>query len=361
MRDLVIFIPSIEGGGVEKNLFYITDFLKKKFKNIFLITAHKLDKNLFGNDIKLITPKSKFYNDKSRLIKSLICSILLFRNFKNKNILIFSFQSNFFSTLIAKIINSKLIIRLNTSPEKYSYPFYKKFLFRTLYGFADEIIVNSYEFKKNITNYFNLKSIAILNPIKINHKKKKINFFKNFYGLKIITIGRLSHQKDHITLLKALNLLRNIYKVNFKFYLIGRGYNRAMLLNYISSNNLQKNIKLAGYKKNASDYINSADLFVLSSKYEGLPNTLIEAQAVGLPIISSNCPSGPKEILMNGKLGDLYKSGDHKSLCKKINNYYRNKKILNKKSMLAKKYMYRFDYQKNLEKYSIILKKYIYK
>ena len=63
MRDLVIFIPSIEGGGVEKNLFYITDFLKKKFKNIFLITAHKLDKNLFGNDIKLITPKSKFYNN----------------------------------------------------------------------------------------------------------------------------------------------------------------------------------------------------------------------------------------------------------------------------------------------------------
>ncbi len=361
MKDIVIFIPSIEGGGVEKNLFYITKFLKKKFKKIFLITADKLDKNLFGNHIKLITPKTKFYNDKSRLIKSLICSILLFINFKNKNILIFSFQSNLFSTLVAKIINSKLIIRLNTSPEKYSHSFYKKFLFRLLYGFADEIIVNSHEFKKNIKRYFNLKSIVILNPIKIKSIKKKVNFFKNFHGLKIITIGRLSNQKDHITLLKALNLLRNTYKVNFKLYLIGRGYNRGILQDYISNNNLQKNIKLAGYIKNASDFIKSADLFILSSKYEGLPNTLIEAQAAGLPIISSNCPSGPKEILMNGKLGDLYNSGNHKSLCKKINNYYKNKKTLNKKSMLAKKYLYRFDYQKNLEKYSIILKKHVEK
>lgn len=361
MRDLVIFIPSIESGGVEKNLFYIIKFFKTKFENIFLITADKLGKNFFGNNVKLITPKSKFYNNKPRVLKSLICSLLLFNNFKNKNVLIFSFQSNFFSTLISKIINSKLIIRLNTSPEKYSLSFHKKFIFKMLYGFADEIIVNSYEFKKNIKKYFNLRSYVILNPIKINHIKKKINFFKNFNGLKIITIGRLTNQKDHITLLKALNLLRKTHKINFKLYLIGRGYNRAMLLDYIFKNDLQKNIKLAGYKKNASDYIKSADLFILSSRYEGLPNTLIEAQAAGLPIISSNCPSGPKEILMNGKLGDLFNSGDHKSLCKKICNYYKNKKVLNKKSMLAKKYLYRFDYQKNLEKYLVILKKLINK
>ena len=317
MRDLVIFIPSIEGGGVEKNLFYIIKFLKTKFENVFLITADKLGKNLFGSNVKLITPKSKFFNNKPRVLKSFICSLLLFNNFKNKNILIFSFQSNLFSTFMSKIINSKIIIRLNTSPEKYSLSFHKKFFFKILYGLVDEIIVNSHEFKKNIKKYFNLKSNVILNPIKINHTKKKINFFKNFNGLKIITIGRLSNQKDHITLLKALNLLRTIHKINFKLYLIGRGYNHTMLLDYIFDNDLQKNVKLGGYKKNASDFIKSADLFILTSRYEGLPNVLIEAQAAGLPIISSNCPSGPKEILMNGKLGDLFNSGDYKSLCKK--------------------------------------------
>ena len=73
MRDLVIFIPSIEGGGVEKNLFSIIKFFKTKFENIFLITGDKLSKNFFGNNVKLITPKSKFYNNKPRVLKSLIC------------------------------------------------------------------------------------------------------------------------------------------------------------------------------------------------------------------------------------------------------------------------------------------------
>ena len=160
-------------------------------------------------------------------------------------------------------------------------------------------------------------------------------------------------------MLNPLNLLKNSYNIKFKLYLIGRGYKYNLLLNYILHNNLQKNIKLAGYKKNAFEYIKSSNLFVLSSKHEGLPNTLIEAQAAGVPIISSNCPTGPKEILMKGKLGDLFNPDDYKNLCKKIYNYYKNRKLLKKKSILAKKYLYRFDYQNNLNEYVLIIKKYI--
>ena len=78
-----------------------------------------------------------------------------------------------------------------------------------------------------------------------------------------------------------------------------------------------------------------------------------------MPIISSNCPTGPKEILMNGRLGDLFRSGDYKDLCKKIYNYYKNKELLKKKSTLSKKYLHRFDYKKNLNKYVLIITKYI--
>ena len=359
MRDLIIFIPSIEGGGVEKNLFYITNYIQSKFKNIYLITADKLKKYPFGKNIKLIMPSASSFNNQNRFIKSIICSYLLIKNFKKKKSLILSLQSNFFSIFISKIINAKVIIRLNTTPEKYISNFYKKFFFKFLYSLADEIIVNSNEFKKNLYKHFNLQSKVILNPIKIKKTKKKINFFKNFTHLKIISIGRLTDQKNHITLLKALNLLKNNFSIKFKLYLIGKGYKYGFLLNYIFNNDLQKNIKLAGYKKNASDYIKSSDLFVLTSNYEGLPNTLIEAQAAGVPIISTNCPSGPKEILMNGKLGDLFNPGDYINLCKKIHNYYKNRKLLKKKSILAKKYLYRFNYQKNLNEYVLTIRKYI--
>ena len=257
------------------------------------------------------------------------------------------------------MINAKVILRLNTSPEKYISNFYKKILFKFLYSLADEIIVNSNEFKQNLFKKLNLRSKVILNPIKITKEKKQISFFKNFTGLKIISIGRLTDQKNHLILFKALNLLKNKFNIRFKLYLIGRGYNYGLLLNYILQNGLQKNIKLAGFKKNASNYIRSSDLFVLSSNFEGLPNTLIEAQTAGIPIISSNCPTGPKEILINGRLGDLFKTGDYKDLSKKILNFYKDRKILKKKSLLAKKYLYRFDYQINLNKYLLILKKYI--
>ena len=161
-----------------------------------------------------------------------------------------------------------------------------------------------------------------------------------------------------MTLLKSLKILKFKFKVNFRLCLIGMGYNFNLLSNYIKNNNLQKNIKLVGYKKDAFEYINCSDLLVHTSRYEGLPNVLIEAQSLCIPIISSNCPSGPKEILKNGKLGELFKVGDHKDLCKKIFEYSKNKKKLKKKSILAKKYLYRYDYNKNLKKYEKILKNY---
>ena len=361
MRELVIFIPSIEGGGVEKNLFYIIEYLKSKFNQIYLVTADKPTREKLNKKIKIISPKSNFFRNKNRLIKSFICTYLTLIYFFNKNALIFSFQSNFFSIVISKIIKSKIIIRLNTSPEKYSTNKFKRIIFRNIYKFADEIIVNSYEFKKNLINHFNLNSKVILNPIKLVKKKKiEINFFRNFQGLKIIAIGRLTDQKDHMTLLKALNLLKTNYKFDFKLYLIGRGYNYNIISNYIKNNNLNKKIKLAGYKKNAFKYIRSSDLLVSTSKYEGLPNTLIEAQASDVPIIASNCPSGPKEILMNGKLGDLFRVGDYKNLSKKILVFYKNKQKLKAKSRLARKYLYRFHYNSNLKKYFEIIRKNIH-
>ena len=62
---------------------------------------------------------------------------------------------------------------------------------------------------------------------------------------------------------------------------------------------------------------------------------------------------------MNGRLGELFRPGDHKDLCKKIYNYYKDRKLLKKKSILAKKFLYRFDYKKNLNKYMLIISKYI--
>ena len=97
--------------------------------------------------------------------------------------------------------------------------------------------------------------------------------------------------------------------------------------------------KIIIFKKlnNPYPYIKKSDLLVLSSKYEGMGNILVEAITLGIPTISSNCNSGPSEILLNGKGGDLFNVSNYQELSKKIIKHFNNKKILKNKNRFAKK------------------------
>jgi len=357
MKKLVIYIPSIESGGVEKNLFYISDYFLKKNIDLYIVTANRNKKRFFNSKIKFISPKNNNWNSSSRLIKTLICLSLFLKTPTIRNTPVFSFQSNISAIIISKILGLKVIIRLNTSTEKYIDGQTKKFFFSFFYSMSDKIIVNSLEFKKNIKKTLRLNSILIYNPIKIENKKKVlIKYFSNFKGIKILSIGRLTDQKDQIIILKSLKILVQ-KKLNFRFLLIGAGNKGRELKNFVKKNNLSNYVRFAGFKVNAFKYIRSSDLFILSSKFEGLPNVLIEAQVQGVPIISSNCSTGPKEILQNGRLGSLFKVGNYISLSKLILSFCKNKNSYLEKANLAKKFLYRYDYKKNLDKYYVEIKK----
>ena len=137
---------------------------------------------------------------------------------------------------------------------------------------------------------------------------------------------------------------------------MGRGENEKSIQNFISENNLNQNVKIIGFKKNPYKYIRHCDIFILSSRFEGLPNVLLEAITLKRFVISSNCPTGPNEILNYGKGGLLFKAGDENDLVKKIIFYCNNKKILNKKIHFAYNNLNRFNYNKNLKKYFEIIK-----
>ena len=357
-RSLVLFFPSIERGGVEKNFYIILNFLSKKFNKIYLVTANTNLKKKFDKKITVICPKSNFWINQNRKIKTLICLILLVKNFFYKKIIILSFQSNVISIIFSKIFNQRIIIRLNTSIKKYVKNNVLKYFFKYIYSQADKIIVNSKIFKKEIHSVLRLNSTLIYNSYQKLKEKKELNFFKNFKGLKILNIGRLTDQKNQILLLKSLKILSN-NNIKYRCCIIGSGHEKQKLEMYIRNNNLKKFIKLVGYKKNAEKFLHKIDVFILSSKYEGLPNVLIEAQSRNIPIISSDCPTGPRELLLNGKLGDLFKVNDYKKLSELIIKYYKNKNLLKKKIILSKKYFNRFNLEINCKKYYQIILKYI--
>jgi glycosyltransferase involved in cell wall biosynthesis len=349
----LIFCPSIEGGGVEKNLFLISNFLSQKVDKVYLLTANKDMKGKFNKKIIFISPKSRYWSNKNRILKSLICFFLFLK--LKKKFLVISFQSNILAIIISKIFNYKIIIRSNTSPEKYLKNNIKKIIFKFFFKMANEIIVNSYSFKNSLNKILGLKSVVIYNPTK-KIKLNKINKIKN--TINIINVGRLTDQKNQLLLLSAVQELSK--KIKWKLSIIGKGNNYRKISDFINKNNLKKKVRLYGYKKNSIKEIYKSDLFVLTSNYEGLPNVLIEAQQVGTPIISTNCKTGPKEILLNGKLGELIPLGNKSILVKKIEDFYFNRKKYIKKSNLAKKYLYRFDYNKNCNLYYNLFKKYLY-
>ncbi len=357
-KSVLIFIPSIENGGVEKNLYLVANYLAKRNVSVKILTSFSNNRKFFDRKIKIISLKYKDDLTNSRFLKTLITIFLFFKYCCFKNDVIFSFQSNLTAILLASIFNKKIIIRSNTSPDKYVKNSFDRIVFRFFFNFADEIIVNGYKFKKKFKKIFSINPTIIYNPF-IGKKGKKINFtfFNDKKCLKIINVARLTDQKDHLTLLKAVKKLANLRKC--KLVIVGRGYKKKILRKYILENKLEKIVKLIGYKENIESYIEASDIFVLSSTYEGVPNVLIESLYLKKYIISSDCSTGPKELLNNGKYGDLFKVGDYNQLfefLKKIN--IKSNKIKYKINQ-GYRSLARFDHTNNCNKYFQIISKYL--
>jgi glycosyltransferase involved in cell wall biosynthesis len=283
----------------------------------------------------------------------LIYNIIKFR----RKVVILSFQANIYAIIISKLFGVSIITRSNTSPSGWNKNFIKQIIFKFFFQRTELIIVNSFEFKKQLDKLYSVKSKVIFNPFNFNYIKKKSlekienNFFyKN--SLKLVNIGRLVDQKDQITILKAVKLA--LKKKNIQLIIIGKGEKECELKNYIKKNNLQDFIKLIGYKRNPFKYIRSSDLFILSSKYEGLPNVLIESIFLKRSVISSDCPTGPKEILNNGKYGSLFRVGDYKTLSRLIVNFKKNKKKIHDAYLSCSRYK-----SDNSEEYFKVIKPYL--
>ena len=359
LKNLILFMPSIDGGGVEKNLIIIANYLIKKFQKVTIITYDRKFISKFNKKIKIISFKKNSSGEK-KYYKYFVCLVLLVREYlKEKKILVLSFQANIYVLFLSTILNFKTIVRSNSSPTGWTKNFIKKFIFKFFFKFASDVIVNSHEFKKLLDDEFKTKSVVIYNPLNKKEilalSKKKItnfNFFKK-NNINLINVARFTDQKDHITLLKALNNLKN--KVKFNLIIMGYGENKKSIIDFIKKNNLSKMIKVMGFNNNPYKYIRKSDFLILTSIYEGLPNVILEAMVLNKVVISSDCPTGPKEILKNGKYGILFKTKSVDDLERKLVNL--KSFNLYKMKKLAQKSLIRFDYQINNHKYYNLIKK----
>jgi glycosyltransferase involved in cell wall biosynthesis len=219
------------------------------------------------------------------------------------------------------------------------------------------IIVISQKMLQDAKNYFPLyinKFVLIYNQLSFNriialaNQKNSNSLLQNKY---IVSVSRLDEKaKDLTSLVYAYAILNNKFHRTEKLIIIGEGEDRSKLQELINQLNLSQHIYLLGYQVNPFPWILAAQLFILSSKSEGFGIALVEAMVLGKPVISTDCPDGPREILLDGKCGILVPVGDTEQLASAMNKILSNIKIANQITNEANKHLYRFDIYQNLTK-----------
>tara|TARA_B100001029_G_C15013493_1_gene425787 strand:+ start:210 stop:1295 length:1086 start_codon:yes stop_codon:yes gene_type:complete len=351
---LFFFVPSLEYGGASNAVINFIRFLDK---NKFDLNLFYQGKNKYAKYLPKYVNLYKLNRNKTFLNFFIIKKILKEKIKKNnKNIFISNIHfANILSIIfLRKIPNLKILLfertslkELDLSPSGNNFKNkIIKLLISKLYSYSDLVLTNSKNTSKELKNIsINSKIVysGLINKILPKKKIKKKSFYK------LIAVGRLEAQKDYFTLIKAIKIVKNN---NFKLFIYGEGSEKLKILNFINTNNLKNKVVMMGHENNKNKIYSNADLLIVSSIFEGLPNCVVEAINYNVPIIASNI-GGNKEILNNSKFGDIFETKNEKSLASKITGFLKKPKNLYKKVNLDKNLIKKFLIQnstKNLEK-----------
>ena len=172
-------------------------------------------------------------------------------------------------------------------------------------GVADDLVKTARLSEKHITVIYN----PVVTPGRLRQMRERLShpWFQEGQPPVILGVGRLVEQKDFGTLIRAFKRVRR--KRNARLMILGEGPERTALERLTDDLNVAGEVALPGYVDNVLPFMRESAVFVLSSAWEGLPGVLIEAMACGCPVVSTDCPSGPPEVLCGGKYGHLVPVG----------------------------------------------------
>lgn len=332
---ILSIIPSVEYGGAERVLATLNNEWSKD-NSVKLIIFHN---NTLAYDmccdIENINcpPIDGVMGTIFNIIKRTILVCKIIRIYQPDMIISFLEPANIISVISAYITNTveKLTISIRNNPDHYSK--LNKGVIKHIYPRIKRIVVVSNGIKNRLVESYNFnpQSIKVIfNPIDVgaiskkSHTKPLNTHFKNPY---ILGVGRLVAQKQFEKLIIAYSMIK---ERNFDLLIIGDGPHREKLYDLIVNLNLKKSVKLMGNIANPFYYMSNAELFVLSSKYEGWPNVIIEAFACNCPVVSFDCPYGPGEIINNEDNGILVPTDDIKILSNSIYSVINNNDLRTK-------------------------------
>lgn len=327
-KHISLLIPSLNTGGAERVFSILANELVKKYTiTLFILYEGNVSYNL-NQEIELVFCK-KNYVDKQTSFTSIKNHFSLIKYLKKevkqrKSQLVLSFTTttNVYAVLIGKSLSIPSIISERVHPD-YGIGKLWKLIRKKVYPSCSKLIVQTQQIKSSFEKYIDEEKIRIIqNPIdpklssKVNSdiKREKI----------VLNIGRLTYQKNQDLLIKAFSKVSNS---DWKLMLVGAGEKNEEYKKLTHELNISEKVIFTGAVSDISQYLNSASIFVLCSRFEGFPNALIEAMHFGLPCIATTCPSGPEDIISNNENGLLIPVEDESTLNKELTTLINDEKL----------------------------------
>jgi N-acetylgalactosamine-N,N'-diacetylbacillosaminyl-diphospho-undecaprenol 4-alpha-N-acetylgalactosaminyltransferase len=364
---LIFLVPSLAGGGAERVASTLILYLARHFD---LTLALLQDRRSYPvpTEIPVVAFSGPLNSHTAHVIRipyHILALTRLIRRHRAKVILSFMEQANIINILATCIAGHKAIISQRTNPrQRYEGKgVLGKVISQTsarLYPKADRIIAVSNRIKEIIVSDYKLdaRRIAVIpNPVdmasvaELSKKESSVVLPGNY----LLHVGRLSVKtKAHDTLLNAFKKLHSFHP-DLKLVLVGEGPDREQIKAVVKDLDLSESVILAGWQKNVYAFMARAKAFVLCSRYEGWPNTLVEAMACGCPVVATDCPTGPREILGNNEYGLLVPVDDPEALAHSVEGLLSNESRRTHFQAQARKRAQEFDLEQIGPKYVRLL------
>ena len=327
-RRLAIFLPSLEGGGAERAMCRLAMGFAKRCVPVDLVLAKKI-----GPYLPHVPESIRVIDLNANRILASVPGLIRYLRDERPSCLISALSHANVIAILSRILarsSAKLIVSEHTplfqaqANIKVLRDRFLPFLIRVLYYRADHIIAVS----RGIADQLAVQGVprnkiaVIHNPVVDDGLYEKARealdhpWFAPHAPPVIVAAGRLAKEKDFQTLIRAFSLVRKMRQV--RLMILGEGERRTELHKLAQRLGIADDVSLPGFVDNPYKYMKRAAAFTLSSLFEGFPNVLVEAMACGAPIISTDCHSGPAEILENGHWGRLTAVGDAVALARTI-------------------------------------------
>ena len=324
---IAFIIPDLKGGGAQKMMINLANEFSTRGHQVDLVLVNQ--SGIYKDDIN---PSVRIIDFKKPRVFQSIPALVHYIQDEVPDVMISALFHMNLAAIIARIWARSPKVRLVISERNHLSrrlsemsginQKFLRFMVKLFYPKADKIIGISNGVCDDLKNLIQVQDTekiqTIYNPVVTDQFESLLseNVFAVFpenSGLKLITSGRLVAQKDYPTLFQAVALYKQKYGP-VHLAILGEGILKSELEALAQRLDLVENISFLGFVDNSLAYMKQADMFVMSSAWEGFCNVIVEALYCGLKIVSTNCPSGPAEILDNGKYGTLVPVGDSEAL-----------------------------------------------